>query len=131
MVESVQNTSGMKFVLGAGEVRGRDWGCSSNGRASALHAEGTGIDTLLLHFFLIRTQSSAQPDSDIEISANSYSLPLYQLSYTRMLFLQIDVSGVKAVSYDKIGTIQRRLAWPLRKDDRHKSRTYHFLNWPA
>ena len=26
-------------------------GCSSNGRASALHAEGTGIDTLLLHFF--------------------------------------------------------------------------------
>ena len=28
-----------------------DWGCSSNGRASALHAEGTGIDTLLLHIF--------------------------------------------------------------------------------
>ena len=28
------------------------WGCSSNGRASALHAEGTGIDTLLLHFFV-------------------------------------------------------------------------------
>ena len=26
-------------------------GCSSNGRASALHAEGTGIDTLLLHIF--------------------------------------------------------------------------------
>ena len=28
-------------------------------------------------------------------------------------------------SSDKIGTIQRRLAWPLRKDDTHKSRTYH------
>ena len=27
----------------------------------------------------------------------------------------------------KIGTIQRRLAWPLRKDDTHKSRMYHFL----
>ena len=27
----------------------------------------------------------------------------------------------------KIGTIQRRLAWPLRKDDTHKSRTYHFF----
>merc|ERR1711907_590530 len=27
----------------------------------------------------------------------------------------------------KIGTIQRRLAWPLRKDDTHKSRKYnHF-----
>ena len=25
-------------------------------------------------------------------------------------------------SFDKIGTIQRRLAWPLRKDDTHKSR---------
>ena len=25
----------------------------------------------------------------------------------------------------KIGTIQRRLAWPLRKDDTHKSRMYH------
>jgi hypothetical protein len=37
------------------------------------------------------------------------------------------LSGVTAVSYDKIGTIQRRLAWPLRKDDTHKSRTYHFL----
>jgi hypothetical protein len=27
-------------------------------------------------------------------------------------------------SSDKIGTIQRRLAWPLRKDDTHKSRKY-------
>jgi hypothetical protein len=26
-------------------------GCSSNGRAPALHAGGTGIDTLLLHTF--------------------------------------------------------------------------------
>ncbi|RID80517.1 hypothetical protein BRARA_A03177 [Brassica rapa] len=27
---------------------------------------------------------------------------------------------------DKIGTIQRRLAWPLRKDDTHKSRNDRF-----
>ena len=26
-------------------------------------------------------------------------------------------------TYNKIGTIQRRLAWPLRKDDTHKSRS--------
>ena len=26
-------------------------------------------------------------------------------------------------SSDKIGTMQRRLAWPLRKDDTHKSRS--------
>ncbi|KAG5625694.1 hypothetical protein H5410_010912, partial [Solanum commersonii] len=28
---------------------------------------------------------------------------------------------------DKIGTIQRRLAWPLRKDDTHKSRNVAYL----
>ena len=33
-------------------------------------------------------------------------------------------------SSEKIGTIQRRLAWPLRKDDTHKSRMYHFLTAP-
>ncbi|URE32187.1 hypothetical protein MUK42_17989, partial [Musa troglodytarum] len=30
--------------------------------------------------------------------------------------------GVSSETSDKIGTIQRRLAWPLRKDDTHKSR---------
>ena len=49
---------------------------------------------------------------------------------SRRLRNAISSSGVKAVSYDKIGTIQRRLAWPLRKDDTHKSRTYHFFCLP-
>ncbi|KAL4638634.1 hypothetical protein ACB092_03G160600 [Castanea dentata] len=32
---------------------------------------------------------------------------------------------------DKIGTIQRRLAWPLRKDDTHKSRNGpNFFSYP-
>ena len=37
----------------------------------------------------------------------------------------------------KIGTIQRRLAWPLRKDDTHKSRSvnniciYIYMHIPA
>ena len=38
------------------------------------------------------------------------------------------IQGVKAWIYwpsAKIGTIQRRLAWPLRKVDTHKSRMYH------
>ena len=30
-------------------------------------------------------------------------------------------------SSDKIGTIQRRLAWPLRKDDTHKSRSVNII----
>ena len=46
---------------------------------------------------------------------------------SRLEVVFLALSGVKAVSYDKIGTIQRRLAWPLRKDDTHKSRTYHFF----
>jgi hypothetical protein len=50
---------------------------------------------------------------------------MYFSSRLEVIFLS--PSGVKAVSYDKIGTIQRRLAWPLRKDDTHKSRTYHFF----
>jgi hypothetical protein len=31
----------------------------------------------------------------------------------------------------KIGTIQRRLAWPLRKDDTHKSRSvlFFYIQW--
>ena len=30
-------------------------------------------------------------------------------------------------SSDKIGTIQRRFAWPLRKDDTHKSRSVNIF----
>ena len=29
------------------------WGCSSNGRALAQHARGTGIDAQLLHFEIV------------------------------------------------------------------------------
>ncbi|KAI3440365.1 uncharacterized protein J3R85_003702 [Psidium guajava] len=39
--------------------------------------------------------------------------------------IKANMSDDKTVSLetsDKIGTIQRRLAWPLRKDDTHKSR---------
>ncbi|CAM6068841.1 unnamed protein product [Sphagnum tenellum] len=38
---------------------------------------------------------------------------------------------VASETSDKIGTIQRRLAWPLRKDDTHKSRNgpNFFLNF--
>ncbi|CAM6051976.1 unnamed protein product [Sphagnum compactum] len=36
--------------------------------------------------------------------------------------LQRTIPYVSSEISDKIGTIQRRLAWPLRKDDTHKSR---------
>ena len=34
----------------------------------------------------------------------------------------LSACSVSSETSDKIGTIQRRLAWPLRKDDTHKSR---------
>ncbi|CAK9866672.1 unnamed protein product [Sphagnum jensenii] len=37
-------------------------------------------------------------------------------------WLQRQPFFVSSETSDKIGTIQRRLAWPLRKDDTHKSR---------
>ncbi|CAN0841133.1 hypothetical protein LINGRAHAP2_LOCUS3106 [Linum grandiflorum] len=40
--------------------------------------------------------------------------------YIYMLVQQLYI--VPSGTSDKIGTIQRRLAWPLRKDDTHKSR---------
>ncbi|CAN1161746.1 hypothetical protein LINPERHAP2_LOCUS24110, partial [Linum perenne] len=39
-----------------------------------------------------------------------------------ILTLSLSVLIVPPGTSDKIGTIQRRLAWPLRKDDTHKSR---------
>ncbi|CAM6013856.1 unnamed protein product, partial [Sphagnum balticum] len=41
-------------------------------------------------------------------------------------------SFVSSETSDKIGTIQRRLAWPLRKDDTHKSRNGpNFFSFPS
>ena len=42
---------------------------------------------------------------------------------TMPMFCQAALSDSLRGSSDKIGTIQRRLAWPLRKDDTHKSRS--------
>ena len=50
-------------------------------------------------------------------------------SYYPALLLKL----VSSETSDKIGTIQRRLAWPLRKDDTHKSRNgpnFFFLPSP-
>ena len=38
-------------LIGVTETWLTDWGISSSGRAPALHAGGTGIDTRILHFF--------------------------------------------------------------------------------
>ena len=43
------------------------------------------------------------------------------------LALQSSISDSLRGSSVKIGTIQRRLAWPLRKDDTHKSRSVNIF----
>ena len=49
------------------------------------------------------------------------------LGRSRVRFPLIIVDSLRGSSV-KIGTIQRRLAWPLRKDDTHKSRSVnHFF----
>ena len=50
---------------------------------------------------------------------------LHHLLLLRGLRVVADVASSDSLrrSSDKIGTMQRRLAWPLRKDDTHKSRS--------
>lgn len=47
-------------------------------------------------------------------------------------FINIVVSSMKCArfgsTYTKIGTIQRRLAWPLRKDDTQIREAFHIFN---
>ena len=46
-------------------------------------------------------------------------------TYHSMPKLLLPLCTCFGITYTKIGTIQRRLAWPLRKDDTHKSRSVH------
>ena len=50
--------------------------------------------------------------------------PTLENCYAHPTFISsmINAAVVSLETSDKIGTIQRRLAWPLRKDDTHKSR---------
>ena len=47
-----------------------------------------------------------------------------------LVFLNLRLDSLGGSS-DKIGTIQRRLAWPLRKDDTHKSRSVPSFLFPS
>ena len=57
---------------------------------------------------------------DARVSANIVTTEEC-INITGILYQALD-SPLRWGASDKIGTIQRRLAWPLRKDDTHKSR---------
>ena len=80
----------------------------------ALGARGHGFNsrtapTLFFWPIFLRSHKRSATGAGAELSARSTELP-----------------EPRKRSSAKIGTIQRRLAWPLRKDDTHKSRMYHF-----
>ena len=67
-----------------------------------------------------RTKESKQ--GDINSEGPSVALVMPGRSRVSTFFAHCPVDSLRGSS-DKIGTIQRRLAWPLRKDDTHKSRS--------
>ncbi|KAG0513081.1 hypothetical protein BDA96_10G070400, partial [Sorghum bicolor] len=50
------------------------------------------------------------------------AIPRSQQRRDQLISPELQHRSVSSETSDKIGTIQRRLAWPLRKDDTHKSR---------
>ena len=55
-------------------------GYSSDGRACALHAQGPGIDTLCLHFFLFSSTARPYAKSRTDASARATARPLLAVS---------------------------------------------------
>ena len=89
----------------------------SSGMILALGARGRGFNSRTAPVF------AEIAVSILIICAHNEALRQLPLAHypNRVLF-----DGTSLRSSAKIGTIQRRLAWPLRKDDTHKSRMYHF-----
>ena len=56
---------------------------------------------------------------------------MHSVRYGRQRISQCPIPDSLRGSSDKIGTIQRRLAWPLRRDDTHKSRSVPSLFAPG
>ena len=86
-------------------------------------------------FFLTRCLSTPQnfDTSDLFHNSETVEMIMIQVCYPCANFfvfkgkMQLSQHWNQGQTWSsaKIGTIQRRLAWPLRKDDTHKSRMYH------
>ena len=89
----------------------------SSGMILALGARGRGFNSRTAPVFAEVTVSI------LIICAHNEALRQLQAAHDPS---RVPCNGTSLRSSAKIGTIQRRLAWPLRKDDTHKSRMYHF-----
>lgn len=83
------------------------WDCSSDGRALALHARGTGIDTLLFHYFLflwvkfwhlwqVNTSLNTLLWDDNQITAHGYAMFKHVLAHknTTLMFVPTPTNDV-------------------------------------
>ena len=69
-------------------------------------------------------------DNSNNINMNIIIITLIMIIVIIIVIIMI-IPGIHQGSSVKIGTIQRRLAWPLRKDDMHKSRNVNISTPPA
>jgi len=85
----------------------------------------------LLDFLVLFVLSRLQLAVGMLVSLKSHIFYTYTLQ--EVYIWKTNTRLVPSGTSDKIGTIQRRLAWPLRKDDTHKSRNgpnFFFLPVP-
>ena len=80
--------------------------------------------TILIGMMVSRTDTHVKP---IKLYT-SYMSNLFNVSYISVkLFFKKSISARFGSTYTKIGTIQRRLAWPLRKDDTQIREAFHIF----
>ena len=98
------NPAPVRFCLAHRDVQR---GCSSNGRALAQHARGTGIDTLHLHSL----QTRSRQDSNLrgQSPVDFWSTPL--TAWVRLLTrsAKCDEGGVRTHASEEIAALTQRL----------------------
>ena len=100
-----------------------NWGCSSSGRAPALHAGGTGIDTLLLQISTFCRQFPQRGVSSVveqSVAAQLQHVPLFSLPMGDWSSGMIPASGAGGREFDS--RITPFFLWVKKKNDKKKSK---------
>lgn len=83
-------------------VQYKTWGCSSNGRALALHARGTGFDPLHLHLFFFCLNALPSHDSAVNSVFSDYNnqqAPKKKIKKKSISFVSVTLSKKKSISF--------------------------------